>query len=199
MKRFVPFPFYKWLMRTIFSSGREFSDLPHRRWITEEMFPYFAAGNPGSVVFVGCAPYTWHYERLLRDRGTDYITIDPAPNTRVWGSSHHYVGFVQDLYKLLPAHSVDVVIMIGIYGFGIANDQQLHEALGSIHKLLKPGGVFVFSWNNDISTDPQYHPDLIRQFQHVELGALPKRKEFKTLVLDFYRALPADQHSNAKE
>jgi hypothetical protein len=189
-KEIVPFAVYRWVMRWQLSNMREYDDREHRRWIRDEMLPCLAARGPGSVVFVGTAPYTWHYEKIFKSTGTDYITVDPTPGARVWGSNHHFVATVQDLYRVLPHHSIDIVVMIGVYGFGLTTDAHLHDALTSIHKMLKPDGILVLSWNNDVSADPRVHRDLNELYRPAQLVGLPVRKTFDTsLVLDFYQTL----------
>ena len=153
--------------------------------------PRIAGENPERVVFVGCAPYAFHYETVFAGKCRDYVTIDPLPGTRVWGAYHHITDYVENIPKHLTAHSVDYLILIGVFGFGPKTDEDLHRLLPSVHRVLKRGGVLVFSWNNDVSDDPIEHPDFKGLFQHVDVLGMPARKTFSTtLVIDFHQALP---------
>jgi len=177
-------------MRAVFSNKDEFDKRPHRKWILETMVPTIANARPERIVFVGCAPYTFHYEKVFRRSGTNYITIDPHPSARVWGSDHHIVDVVERLPHYLSPHSVDCLIMIGVFGFGPDTEEDLHQVLEAIHSVLKHDGVLVFSWNNDLSPDPINHPDFRRLFKHGGVPGMPDRKTFDTtLVLDFYHAV----------
>ncbi len=184
-KKFLPFPLFQYVMRGFFSDESCFVHLARRRWMRDVMMPSLRHHSSRAVFFVGCAPYTWHYERVFEGSGPDYITIDPMPAARVWGSTRHIVDRVQRLDKYVDPGTVDVVVMVGVYGFGVNTSQDLRETLESIRGVLKEGGVLVLGWYSDTTPDPAEHPSLDDLF--VASGyhdLLPRKQCNETLTVD---------------
>jgi hypothetical protein len=190
-KKLVPFFLYKKFMRKYFSQAEKFDRKEHRRWMRDVMMPSLCRHAHRAVVFVGCAPYTWHYERIFEGSNLDYITIDPMPASRVWGSTHHIVDRVQRIDRYVDAGTIDAVVMVGVFGFGVNTPQDLKETLTSIHSVLEERGVLVLGWNTDATPDPAEHPILDELFESSGYHELPPRKRCsETLIVDVYRARP---------
>jgi SAM-dependent methyltransferase len=191
LKDVVPFGVRKSLMRAFFSNAREYEDLEDRRWILQTLLPAVAATRPRQVVWVGAAPYTFHYERQFDSKATHYQTMDIHPRMDVWGAKTHFTGSVEHIDRFLPAGSVDVVFLIGVYGFGLNTREGLDRALAAIRMVLKPGGLLVFSWNRGVDVAPTPEGALESLF---EPGSgridLPVRTQFEeqTLVVELWTA-----------
>jgi SAM-dependent methyltransferase len=118
------------------------------RWLLENVFlPYYGqlAAN-SSVLFVGCDFYTKHYVQWFsRHR---YITIDPdASKARFGGGQRHYIATLQDSAKFIPDNTIDLIVLNGVFEFGINSDAEAALALHRCHSLLKPGGLLLIGWS----------------------------------------------------
>lgn len=189
-KKFLPFPLFQYVMRGFFSDESCFVYLAHRRWMRDVLIPYLSRHSTSMVVFVGCANYTWYYERSFQDSRASYITIDPVPSARVWGSSCHIQDCVKHVDRHLPEQSVDAVVLVGILGLTIREDDHLRDALLGIHRVLKPGGILVLSWQADAGGDPSAHPVLRDLFIPSHQQGIEPRNTFNTnCVIDLYQSV----------
>jgi SAM-dependent methyltransferase len=60
----------------------------------------------------------------------------------------HIVAPIQDVHLHVPPATFDVVVMNGVYGWGVNDRPALTAALTSIAAVLKPGGKLVLGWND---------------------------------------------------
>jgi hypothetical protein len=139
---------------------------------------------------VGCANYTWYYERPFTDSRVRYITVDPVPSARVWGASHHIQDCVEHLDRHLAEKSVDAVVLVGILGLTVKSEGHLREVLLSIHRVLAPEGILVLSWQADAGRDPSEHPVLRNHFIPFRNRDIEPRNTFDTnCVIDLYQSV----------
>ena len=84
LKRIVPVWLKRFVIIHFLSDRTEIRKVsPDRVWLETEILPRIAQGGFGSVLFVGCAPYTFHYENILKDNVARYVTLDINPSARV--------------------------------------------------------------------------------------------------------------------
>ena len=62
-------------------------------------------------LFVGCAPFTWHYEAIFP--GRDYTTIDQDPRCRRYGATRHVVDKPKNLDRHVAPGSFDLIVCNG--------------------------------------------------------------------------------------
>jgi len=129
-----------------------FRDLASRLCLEGEILPWLR-DRCGSVLFVGTASYTWHYETLFAADG--YATLDIADGAAVWGARRHIVAPVQELTRHHPAGFFDAVVLNGVLGFGIDTPQQMRCTFEELRRALPPQGVLVVGWNTDRHEDPE--------------------------------------------
>lgn len=155
-------------------------DLPSRRCLETEIMPWMR-DRCGSVLFVGTASYTWHYETLFPPER--YTTLDIAPAAAVWGASRHIVAPVQELTRHRPPGAFDGAILNGVLGFGVDTPQEMRRTFEELHRALRPEGVLVVGWNTDRHDDPE----ALRVLDG--FGRIDERRLFppETHVYDVYR------------
>ena len=164
--------------------------LPDRVYLTQNIIPVVASRG-GTVLFVGCRPYTKAYPTLLEQHGARCWTIDVDPEVARWGApGRHVVAAIQAALAHWPPAFFDTVVLSGVFGYGLNERHDQETALRVARQLLKPGGWFVLGWNTDRTADPLRLPTLQQQFQPASLQGLPLRQSFpvSTHVFDFFLA-----------
>jgi SAM-dependent methyltransferase len=139
------------------------------------------------ILFVGTAPYTWHYERIVRRAGGEWITCDVNPSAAVWGARRHAVARVQDIdTRFAPAY-FDAVILSGVLAFGVAPGAEFDAAIAAIWRVLRPEGLLLLGWNSDAAADPLLAGGMRRLFRAAADLPLPSRRSFdeEAFVYDF--------------
>ena len=135
--------------------NRPYEDLRERasrRCLETEILPWLQT-RCRSVLFVGTASYTWHYEKLFPPGG--YTTLDVNPGVAVWGASHHIVAPIEELTRHRPAGFFDGVVLNGVFGFGLDAPQEMHRAMAELQRALPADGALVVGWNTDRHDDPE--------------------------------------------
>jgi len=132
------------------------------------ILPYFAQEPRFErILFVGCDWYTKGYARLFADK--EYWTLEPNPNRRKFGAVRHVADFSQNVGRHFGADDLDVIVMNGVFGFGLNDRQAVEDTIAGFHACLREGGVFVFGWN-DV---PQNRP-----FPPAEIASLQRFRPF---------------------
>lgn len=199
LKSLVPVACRRFLL-TWTSDGRAGLDhLPDRIWMETEILPRIARGAAGTVLFVGCAPYTWRYRRFFTGGATRYVTTDINPGAIVWGAREHVTCPVQEIHTRFPADSIDVVILNGVFGFGVDSESDMNRAVSSIHRVLTPAGALLIGWNTDLVPDPVSLDAVRRLYRHEGAMGLAARKSFEndTHVYDLFRPLDTRERAPA--
>ncbi|MEM7147415.1 MAG: hypothetical protein AAF591_20030 [Verrucomicrobiota bacterium] len=126
--------------------AREFARLPDRVMFDEAIIPSLASdAEIVEVLDVGCQWYNLHHARHFR--GKRYHTIDIEPEQSRYGASRHVVGSFLDARDYYGRGQFDLVLINGVFGWGIDGVEQLEEAMGVLGYLVKGEGVVVVGWN----------------------------------------------------
>jgi SAM-dependent methyltransferase len=152
----LPKPIKRWLLLHVLGVNRDyesFSQLASRRFLEHEVLPWLRDTCP-RILFVGTAPYTFHYEKLFARDVDQYTTIDSDPAVAVWGARHHIVAPLQEIGRHRPAASFDAAVLNGVFGFGVDGQPAMREAAQALHGVLRPGGRLILGWNSDLHADP---------------------------------------------
>ncbi len=193
LKRLVPRRVRRFLLLHVLHANRRYANLlkgPTRLYMEQEILPWVRR-HCTSVLFVGTAPYTYHYEVGFR-RG-QYTTIDVHPSTAAWGARDHIVAPIQEIDRHRAKGYFDCVIMNGVFGFGVDRVEDMRAALRAVHEVLRPGGLFVLGWNTDKHEDPEALGLIAPYFEAANQPPFPNRLPYglpETLVYDFYRRRP---------
>ena len=114
------------------------------------------------VLIVGCAPYTSDYHKRLKEN--DVWTIDINPKMSKFGAEKHIIGDVTNIDKYFPKDFFDIILMVGIFGFGLNIKKQAEKAMKSLYKILKKGRVLIIGWANTQEHN-QINPRKLKNFK----------------------------------
>jgi SAM-dependent methyltransferase len=166
-------------------------DTPDRRLLEDRILPAYASRPEiRRVLFVGCAPYTQHYEAVFGS--AEYWTIDPRAHPR-WGARRHIRDRLERLGRHVAADYFDLIVCNGVLGWGLDQRADAEAAFAACHAALRAGGELVVGWN-DVRPRNGIRPDSLRAlavFERAglrEIGGPQVRVEGpRRHVFEFYR------------
>jgi len=138
---------------------------------------YAARSDIRTVLFVGCAWYTGHYERMLPGRA--YWTLDPDPWKKRFGARRHIVAGLEDIADHIAPASLDLILCNGVFGWGLDDRAACERAFDGCFDALRSGGELMIGWN-DV---PEHRP--------LDLASLQSLARFRPLP---FEALGSSQH-----
>jgi SAM-dependent methyltransferase len=165
------------LMPVLADFDHGFSD---RRYMTQDILAALVKQQVQRVLFVGCRAYTARYGGRLARAGVDYWTTDIDPEAAIWGArGRHIVSDITKIDDVCDPESFDAILLNGVIGDGVDDEDAMNRAVEAIARILKPGGILLIGWNSD-----KDHPDPMRlaavatYFCHQCPLPLPLRKTF---------------------
>jgi len=160
-------------------SVRAIGSLPDRRYLENTILPAIATVGCRRVLFVGCKRYTRHYARYFTSDATEYWTADWEPGAAIWGAGdRHFTCDVRTIDTHVSAGFFDVVIMNGVFGFGVNDEPSMNQTVGALHRVLVPEGRLLIGWDKGLTPDPAVLPDMPRLFRAASIASLPVHKSF---------------------
>jgi hypothetical protein len=151
---------------------------PDRDTLEQVILPAYAERSDiSTVLFVGCAWYTAHYERMLPGRA--YWTIDPDPWKRRFGARRHIVAGLEGLAGHIAPGSLDLIVCNGVFGWGLDARADCERAFAGCFDALRPAGELVLGWND------------VAEHRPLELASLTSLRRFRPLR---FAALGAAQY-----
>jgi hypothetical protein len=175
-----------------FLAGRSLTAQPDRRYLEERILPTLAAAGFGRILFVGCRRYTRHYGRWFDGGSTEYWTADYDPRVSRFGEpGRHLVCDIRAIASRVPGRIFGLVILNGVFGFGVDDEAGMEDTLAAIHAILIPGGRLLVGWNEGLTPDPAELAGMRRLFRRQAIGDLPTHTSFSDPyhhVYDFFAA-----------
>lgn len=146
---------------------------PDRHLLDTVIMPYFAA-KPGCqrLLFVGVKAYNAHHRALFvvndggseggrggaSNRGKAYVTLDPDPASKAFGSERHHQAYLEDLLTWEAPGSFDAIVVNGVIGHGLDDPQAVERSLNACHEALRPGGELLLGINEERPTTVNVWP-----------------------------------------
>ena len=114
------------------------------------IFPYILAHkNPKTILDIGREDYQKFYNDFFKRR--ILWTMDNDPEREKYGApGKHITDYASNLKKHFKNNYFDFILMNGVFGWGLNNGDKIERAFLAIYDILKPEGIFVFGWNDDI-------------------------------------------------
>ena len=142
--------FYRFKYRkTVYKSSKV------RNYFEYQILPFFSSENRFQhILIVGIANFTQHYPLLFQQK--KFVrTIDTNPSVARFSSAKiHIIDSIENIEKHIDHDSLDLVLMNGVYGWGLDSENALKKSLNNIHMVMKQEGVLVFGWNEMDKYDP---------------------------------------------
>jgi hypothetical protein len=130
----------------------------NRRVLEQTIFPRILA-DPSyqRILFVGCHWYTWHYKKIFAT--SEFWTLEIDPARARYGSSRHITDSVENVKRHFDDSTFDVVMILGVIGWGLNDPQAIENSLGAMRSLLRKDGLLIVG----IDEVPEHTPvDLSR-------------------------------------
>ncbi|MGE0171436.1 MAG: class I SAM-dependent methyltransferase [Oligoflexales bacterium] len=109
-----------------------------------------------SILFVGCDYYTSFYSDLFcKFWRFFYATIEPMQEKAQYGSSQkHIVGKFEEFSITLDVKNrFDVVVINGVYEYGLNSPEQKKKSIDMCKELLEPGGIVLLGYRDRTPPD----------------------------------------------
>jgi hypothetical protein len=162
---------------------------PDRKFLVNSIFPAVKRIQPRKLLFVGCKRYTAGYCSSLGAAGVECWTIDIDAASARWGAGNkHIIGDFQTIESQCDV-LFDVVIMNGVFGFGLDTVEQMERSLAVLWRIVRTEGFIVLGWNSDRTIDPSTLPAFKRYFDYSLAPPMVGRRLFpsSTHIYDFLR------------
>ncbi len=134
--------------------------------LEKTILPYFAQDPQFQrILFIGCDWYTRAYSRLFA--GKEYWTLEMKPSRRKFGAVLHITDRCQNTARYFDPSSLDVIVMNGVFGYGLNEREDVEQTLAGFHCCLRDQGIFVLGWNDVSSCRPMPLEDIegLRRFE----------------------------------
>ena len=158
---------------------RKLENLPSRRFLAEAILPVLIRHGGDTVLFVGVQRYNRYCLREFKRAGKILWTIDVDPEAAQWGAaSRHIVGDVCYVDQVMSGRTVDVVVMNGVFGYGIDDASKAEIAVCALANTLKDEGLMVIGWNPGRTYDYRRLKALRNAFIATSVGDIAPQSEF---------------------
>lgn len=127
------------------------------------IFPYLIVEkNPKRILDIGREDYQRFYNKFFF--GRELWTIDRKRSRKEYGAERHIVGDVKNLNNYFKDDYFDIIIMNGVFGWGLDKPEDIERTFGAIYETLRPGGILVFGYNNV----PDLKPVKIKEIENLK-------------------------------
>jgi SAM-dependent methyltransferase len=118
-----------------------------RRVLEQIIIPFLLSRlGPRTILEVGREPYQAFYNEFFA--GRELWTVDRDADRTRFGAQNHIVADAAHLRSHFPEAYFDLVLMNGVFGWGLNECEAIERAFAAVHAILVPGGVFVLGWND---------------------------------------------------
>ena len=186
--------------------GSAINCMPDRRYMEDVILPAVACLRPTRLLDLGVEHYTARYGDWFH-RGCERWTIDLDPRVAEFGSpGRHIIGNVLDMASQFHSASVDVIMMNGLFGYGIDTAHEQERIIAAAKAILRPNGWLLVGWDRSENgtpivmsngsgrrgriKDPLDIHCIQKGFEHSAPNGLPRRMAFKNSshVYDWFRS-----------
>jgi hypothetical protein len=142
---------------------------PSRKFVEDSLLPSMSKLPRGTkVLFVGTRWYTSHYDKYFEDSGINFITCEIDPAASVYGSAMgHIKADFLTINNFVGSKTFDILAILGVFGFGINDEERFLQAIKICFELLKDNGKLIVGWNLHRTIEPnEKNVKIIQQYFH---------------------------------
>lgn len=138
---------YKKALRIIREHGEDRKKFEDRDVLERIIIPSILADkNSKRILDVGREEYEHFYNLFFK--GRELWTIDVDPERKEFGSKNHITDNVKNVTDHFNENYFDLIIMNGVFGWGLNDKNDIEKTFEGFYKILKKGGIFVFGFND---------------------------------------------------
>jgi hypothetical protein len=151
--------------------------LPDRQYLEQVILPALASLSPQRVVDIGVEWYTQSHGCGF-PADCEYWTLDMRPEVACYGSEgRHIIGNALEIDTFFAPGSLDVVLLNGLFGFGINQVSDQERTIRALRVVLRTGGRLLVGWDRGQGPikDPLELESIQRYFAHLPPPGLSSR------------------------
>lgn len=138
---------YKQALKIIKKHAYDREEYEDRDVLERIIFPYLLKEfDPKRILDIGREDYQKFYNLFFK--GRELWTLDIDPERKEFGSKNHIVDDVKNVDEHFKEGYLDVVIMNGVFGWGLNDPENIERAISGIYTILRDGGIFIMGWND---------------------------------------------------
>ena len=129
------------------------------------IFPHILINNnPQTILDIGREDYQHFYNEFFD--GREFWTIDIDPAREEFGSDNHVIDSAANVKDHFDENYFDFILMNGVFGWGLNKKDEIESAFSGIYDILKPGGLFLFGYNDvpDLTPIPLNKIESLKKF-----------------------------------
>jgi SAM-dependent methyltransferase len=133
--------------------------MPDRRYFEAVLLPTMVAMRPDRILDIGVESYSARYREAFPET-SEYWTLDLNPAVASLGTpGRHIVGNALNLASYFPAKFFDLIILNGVFGFGINSVPEQEQAMEAAAGALKHDGWLLLGWDKAQGGSPVMSAD----------------------------------------
>jgi SAM-dependent methyltransferase len=154
-----------------------------RRYLRDTILPALRRAKLSRALIVGVRRYSAGLEAAFDPAETECWTCDIDPAVELFGApGAHVIQDVRSLDQSFPPGFFDLVVLNGVFGWGVDKTEDMNAAVKAIQHVLAPGGYLLIGWNADRTEAPDTLTSIAGAFAPANLFGLPHRKSFSDVT-----------------
>ena len=142
--------------------------------------------NINTVLFVGIGPYTYHYSKLFKKVNVDFYSLDIREESMLWvyNKSKHKILDIRKIASKDYNFKFDLIIFMGMIGYGINNEKDLSDSIKSIKKLLNDKGSLLIGYESKFGIEVE---EVLDGIKDIDLNNFLEFNKKTIIQDDIYR------------
>lgn len=137
------------------------------------IFPHIIVNyRPRRVLDIGRQEDQEFYNKIFYRR--EFWTIEKDSKFAEFGAKNHIIDNCTNLRKHFKDNYFDLVIMNGVFGWGLNEKQEIEKAFSAIYDVLDINGILILGWNDveDLTPMPLENVQSLKKFKPLHFKPL---------------------------